>query len=248
MAMLTKVLTKNGLIFAFVLIGITNLVAYKLAGLTKGRIHGSAVAIFFGLVLAYIGGGAKGLASIPLFAGVGMLGGAMFRDFAIVSTAFGADLREIKKVGAVGVISLVLGLLTSWLAGVIIAYALGYRDSVSLVTIGAGVATFVVGPVTGAALGATSEVIAISIAAGVVKSVLVMICTPFVAKAVGLDNPQSAMVFGGLMGTTSGTAAGMAAVDPKLVPYCAMTSTFYTGSGCLVFPSVLYLLTKAIFG
>ncbi len=248
MAMLTKVLTKNGLIFAFVLIGITNLVAYKLAGLTKGRIHGSAVAIFFGLVLAYIGGGAKGLASIPLFAGVGMLGGAMFRDFAIVSTAFGADLREIKKVGFVGVLSLVLGLLTSWIAGVIVAYALGYRDSVSLVTIGAGVATFVVGPVTGAALGATSEVIAISIAAGVVKSVLVMICTPFVAKAVGLDNPQSAMVFGGLMGTTSGTAAGIAAVDPKLVPYCAMTATFYTGFGCLVFPSILYLATKAVFG
>jgi malonate transporter MadM subunit len=248
MAMLTKVLTKNGLIFAFVLIGITNLIAYKLAGLTKGRIHGSAVAIFFGLVLAYIGGGAKGLASIPLFAGVGMLGGAMFRDFAIVSTAFGADLREIKKVGFVGVLSLVLGLLTSWIAGVIVAYALGYRDSVSLVTIGAGVATFVVGPVTGAALGATSEVIAISIAAGVVKSVLVMICTPFVAKAVGLDNPQSAMVFGGLMGTTSGTAAGIAAVDPKLVPYCAMTATFYTGFGCLVFPSILYLATKAVFG
>lgn len=29
------------------------------------------------------------------------------------------------------------------------AYAMGYTDSVSLVTIGAGVATFVVGPVTG---------------------------------------------------------------------------------------------------
>ena len=209
-AMLNKVLIKNGLIFAFVIIGITNLIAYKFAGLTKGRIHGSAVAIFFGLVLAYIGGGSKGLASIPLFAGIGMLGGAMFRDFAIVSTAFGADLREIKKVGFVGVISLVLGLLTSWLAGVAVAYALGYRDSISLNTIGAGVATFVVGPVTGAALGASSEVIAISIAAGVVKSVLVMICTPFVAKVVGLDNPQAAMVFGGLMGTTSGTAAGMA--------------------------------------
>lgn len=189
-AMLNKVLIKNGLIFAFVIIGITNLIAYKFAGLTKGRIHGSAVAIFFGLVLAYIGGGSKGLASIPLFAGIGMLGGAMFRDFAIVSTAFGADLREIKKVGFVGVISLVLGLLTSWLAGVAVAYALGYRDSISLNTIGAGVATFVVGPVTGAALGASSEVIAISIAAGVVKSVLVMICTPFVAKVVGLDNPQ----------------------------------------------------------
>lgn len=248
MAMLTKVLTKNGLIFAFVLIGITNLIAYKMAGLTKGRIHGSAVAIFLGLVLAYIGHGAKGIASIPMFAGIGMMGGAMFRDFAIVSTAFGADLREIKKVGVVGVLSLVFGLVTSWIAGVGIAYMFGYRSPVDLCTIGAGVATFVVGPVTGAALGASSEVIAISIAAGVVKSVLVMIMTPFVAKMIGLDNPQSAMVFGGIMGTTSGTAAGMAAVDPKLVPYCAMTATFYTGSGCLTFPSVFYLLTKAIFG
>ena len=50
------------------------------------------------------------------------------------------------------------------------------------------------------------------------------------------------------MVTTSGTAAGMAAVDPKLVPYAAMTATFYTGSGCLVFPSILYFATKAIFG
>ena len=248
MAMLTKVLTKNGLIFAFVLIGLTNLLAYKMAGLTKGRIHGSAVAIFFGLVLAYIGGGAKGIGTIPMFAGIGMMGGAMFRDFAIVSTAFGADLREIKKVGVVGVLSLVFGLVTSWIAGVAIAYMFGYRSPVDLCTIGAGVATFVVGPVTGAALGASSEVIAISIAAGVVKSVLVMIMTPFVAKAIGLNNPQSAMVFGGIMGTTSGTAAGMAAVDPKLVPYCAMTATFYTGSGCLTFPSIFYLLTKAIFG
>jgi hypothetical protein len=40
----------------------------------------------------------------------------------------------------------------------------------------------------------------------------------------------------------------MAAVDPKLVPYAAMTATFYTGSGCLVFPSILYFATKAIFG
>ncbi|MDO4921011.1 MAG: malonate transporter subunit MadM [Phascolarctobacterium sp.] len=248
MAMLSKVLVKNGLIFAFVLIGIVNLFAYKMAGLTKGRIHGSAVAIFLGLVLAYIGGGAKGIATIPMFAGIGMMGGAMFRDFAIVSTAFGADLREIKKVGVVGVLSLVFGLVTSWIAGVAIAYMFGYRSPIDLCTIGAGVATFVVGPVTGAALGASSEVIAISIAAGVVKSVLVMIMTPFVAKMIGLNNPQSAMVFGGIMGTTSGTAAGMAAVDPKLVPYCAMTATFYTGSGCLTFPSVFYLLTKAIFG
>jgi malonate transporter, madM subunit len=209
-AMFIKLITKNGLVAAFIIIGITTWIAYKIGGLTKGRIHGSAIAIFFGLILAYIGGvvggGHKGLASIPMFAGVGVMGGAMFRDFAIVSTAFGADLREIKKVGLVGVLSLIFGLLTSWVAGVGVAYAMGYTDSVSLVTIGAGVATFVVGPVTGASLGASSEVIAISIAAGVVKSVLVMILTPFVAKFVGLDNPQSAMIYGGLMGTTSGTA------------------------------------------
>lgn len=246
MAMLTKLLTKNGLIFAFVIIGIINFIAYKFAGLSKGRIHGSAVAIFFGLILAYIGGGAKGLASIPLFAGVGL--SAMFRDFAIVSTAFGAGLREIKKVGVIGVLSLVMGLVISWVAGVIVAYAFGYRDTISIITIAAGVCTFVVGPVTGAALGASSEVIAIGIAAGVVKSVAVMIITPLVAKPLGLTNPPAAMVFGGLMGTTSGTAAGMAAVDPKLVPYAAMTATFYTGSGCLTFPSVFYFLTKAIFG
>ena len=197
-AMFIKLITKNGLVAAFIIIGITTWIAYKIGGLTKGRIHGSAIAIFFGLILAYIGGvvggGHKGLASIPMFAGVGVMGGAMFRDFAIVSTAFGADLREIKKVGLVGVLSLIFGLLTSWVAGVGVAYAMGYTDSVSLVTIGAGVATFVVGPVTGASLGASSEVIAISIAAGVVKSVLVMILTPFVAKFVGLDNPQSAMI------------------------------------------------------
>ena len=185
-AMFIKLITKNGLVAAFIIIGITTWIAYKIGGLTKGRIHGSAIAIFFGLILAYIGGvvggGHKGLASIPMFAGVGVMGGAMFRDFAIVSTAFGADLREIKKVGLVGVLSLIFGLLTSWVAGVGVAYAMGYTDSVSLVTIGAGVATFVVGPVTGASLGASSEVIAISIAAGVVKSVLVMILTPFVAK------------------------------------------------------------------
>lgn len=246
--MFYNLVVKNGLIAAFIIIGITNLIAYKMAGITKGRIHGSAVAIFLGLILAYLGNGSKGLASIPLFAGVGLMGGAMFRDFAIVSTAFGADLREIKKVGAVGVFSLVMGLLTSWLAGVGVAYILGYTSVIDLVTIGGGVATFVVGPVTGAALGASSEVIAVSIAAGVVKSVAVMILTPFVAKLSGLNNPQSAMVYGGIMGTTSGTAAGMAAVNPALVPYAAMTATFYTGFGCLVFPSLLYLLTKAIFG
>lgn len=251
-AMFMKVCAKNGLVFSFMLIGVITLITYKLSGFTKGKVHGSAIAIFAGLVLAYIGGittgGSKGLASIPMFAGVGMMGGGMFRDFAIVSTAFGADLREIKKCGMVGVVSLLMGVVSSFFVGAALAYFMGYPDVVSMVTIGGGVCTFVVGPVTGAALGASSEVIAISIAAGVVKSVLVMMVTPFVKDMVGLDNPQSAMIYGGLMGTSSGVAAGLAAVDAKLVPYGAMTATFFTGTGCLLCPSILYLGLKAIMG
>ena len=107
--------------------------------------------------------------------------------------------------------------------------------------------TFVVGPITGSAIGAESEVIALSIAAGLVKSILVMTITPLVAGRIGLDNPKSAMVFGGLMGTNSGVAAGLAAVDPKLVPYGAMTATFYTAVGCLLVPSVLFFLVNALY-
>lgn len=251
-AMFTKVCVKNGLVFSFLLIGVITLLTYKISGLTKGKVHGSAIAIFAGLVLAYIGGitsgGSKGLASLPMFAGVGLMGGGMFRDFAIVSTAFGADLREIKKCGVVGVVSLLMGVISSFVVGCFMAYFMGYPDVVSMVTVGAGVCTFVVGPVTGAALGASSEVIAISIAAGVVKSVAVMLVTPFVKNVVGLNNPQSAMIYGGLMGTSSGVAAGLAAVDAKLVPYGAMTATFYTGTGCLLCPSILYLAAKAIMG
>src|SRR5699024_12200394 len=101
-------------------------------------------------------------------------------------------------------------------------------------------------PVTGASLGASSEVITISIAAGLVKSIVTMIGTPFIAKHIGLNNPRSAMYYGGLIGTTSGVAAGLAATDPKLVPYGAVTATFYTGLGLLIVPSVLFLITKAI--
>jgi malonate transporter MadM subunit len=125
--------------------------------------------------------------------------------------------------------------------------AFGYRDAVSLTTIGAGAVTYIVGPVTGAALGASSELMALSIAAGLVKAILVMIMTPLIAKSIGLDNPHTAMIYGGAMGTNSGVAAGRAATDPKLVPYGVMAATFYTGLGCLLAPSVLYLATRLFF-
>ena len=54
------------------------------------------------------------------------------------------------------------------------------------------------------------------------------------------------MVFGGLMGTTSGVAGGLAATDPKLVPYGAMTATFYTGIGCLLGPSLIFMIIRAL--
>jgi hypothetical protein len=48
------------------------------------------------------------------------------------------------------------------------------------------------------------------------------------------------------MGTTSGVAGGLAATDPELVPYGAMTATFYTGVGCLLVPSVFFLIVRAL--
>jgi len=248
---LTAVLSKNALITAFLFMGLLMWLSYFLSEkLTKGQIHGSAVAITIGLVLAYIGGkytgGSKGLADIAIFSGIGVMGGAMFIDFAIVATAFGAKTDELKKAGWVGAASVIIGVALSFFIGAIVAVSFGYTDPVAISTIGAGAATYIVGPVTGTALGASSDVIALSVAAGLTKSVLVMVGTPFVAKRIGLNNPYSAMIYGGLMGTTSGVAAGLAATDPKLVPYGAMTATFYTGVGCLLAPSLLFLIVRAL--
>jgi len=249
--LLVSTLSKNSLITAFAFVGILVWVSYEISTrLTRGHVHGSAIAIALGLVLAYVGGtltgGSQGLADFSLFAGVGIMGGAMFRDFAIVATAFGAELDALKRAGLVGAASVVIGVLLSFFVGAIVAMAFGYTDAVSITTIGAGAATYIVGPVTGTALGADSGVIALSVAAGLTKSVLVMIGTPIVAPHIGLNTPHAALIYGGLMGTTSGVAGGLAATDPKLVPYGAMTATFYTGVGCLLAPSVLFLIVRAV--
>ena len=249
MEMIVEVLARNGLVFAFLFVGGVMWLSYQLSDrLTAGRLHGSAVAIIIGLILAWIGGmmtgGSRGLADVPLFTEIGLMGGAMLRDLAIVSTAYGVDMREIRKAGAAGVSALALGIVVSFAVGAAIAAAFGYTDAVSMATIGGGAATYIVGPVTGTALGASSEVIALSVAAGLLKAVLVMIGTPLI----GLNNPKSAMAYGGLMGTTSGVAGGLAATDKRLVPYGAMTATFFTGLGCLMGPSVLYLALLAVTG
>ncbi len=246
-----SILIKNSLVTAFAFIGLVVGVSYVISHrVTQGRMHGSAIAILLGLLLAYIGGivtgGTKGLADIECLAGIGIMGGSMLRDFAIVATAFGVRLDEFLKTGLSGVVSLLAGIFVSFAIGAVVAFAFGYRDAVSMTTIGGGAATYIVGPVTGTALGASSEVIALSVAAGLVKAILVMTMTPLVATWIGLNNPRSALIFGGLMGTTSGVAGGLAATDERLVPYGAMTATFYTGVGCLLGPSVIFFAIRAI--
>jgi malonate transporter MadM subunit len=251
MSTISHTLSANGLLTAFALVGaimwLSNLISRYL---TFGRIHGSAIGILIGLALAFwaglVTGGQKGLADVPVLAGIGLMGGAMLRDFAIVATAFEVDVVQARRAGLIGVVAIGLGTLLPFLVGVSTAVAFGYRDAVSLTTIGAGAITYIVGPVTGAALGASSTIMALSIATGVLKAILVMIGTPLVARAIGLNNPRSAMVFGGLMGTVSGVSGGLAATDRRLVPYGSLTATFHTGVGCLLAPSILYLAARAL--
>ena len=248
MEIIVNLIDKNSLIFSFLVVGIIISCSFWFSKkFTNDRIPGSAIAITAGLILAYFGG-KKGIADIPLFAGMGFLGGSMMRDFSIVATAMGAELKEIKRAGVIGVFSLFFGVFLSFFMGGTIGYLMGYTDSVSFATVGAGACTFVVGPITGSALGASSDVIAISIAIGVIKSILVTVGTPLIAKKIGLDNPNTAMIYGGVLGTTSGVAAGLAAVNEKLVPYGALTATFYTGLGCLLCPSVLFYIIKLFIG
>jgi malonate transporter MadM subunit len=248
---LQKAAAQNGLVTAFAVVGLVMIISMQISKhLTMGRVHGSAIAIVIGLALAYWGGiqtgGHKGLADLSLFGGIGLMGGAMLRDFAIVATAFEVQATEARKAGMIGVVALLLGTVLPFIVGASVAWSMGYSDAVSMTTIGAGAVTYIVGPVTGAAIGASSDVMALSIATGLVKAIIVMVGTPIAAKFLGLRTPRSAMVFGGLAGTVSGVSAGLAATDRKLVPYGALVATFHTGLGCLLGPSLLFFAVKAL--
>ena len=238
----------TGFLFSGVIILISDIISKKL---TKNRIHPSAIAIFFGLVLAYVGGvitgGEKGLGDVAAFSGLGILGGSALRDFTIIASSYGASIEEVKKCGWACPISLIVGVVSAFAIGAMVAVGFGYTDPVSITTIAAGAVTFVVGPITGTALGAASEVIALSVTVGLVKTVFIMIATPLVAKKIGLTSPKMAMIFGGLVGSTSGVSAGLAATDASLVPYGTMVATFYSGTGCLLCPSVLYGIINLLF-
>ena len=93
MEIINQIIDKNGLIFAFLLVGAIMLFAKLFSNkITNNRIPDVAIAILFGLGLAFLGE-KKGLADIPLFSGLAILGGSMLRDFSVVATAMGADLN-----------------------------------------------------------------------------------------------------------------------------------------------------------
>ncbi len=250
---LEKTARENGLVAGFAVVGLVMLVSGEVSRrLTFGRVQGSAIAILLGLALAYVGGkvtgGTKGLADLAVFSGIGLLGGTMLRDFAIVATACEVHPAEARRAGWIGCAALLLGTVVPFVFGVAVARAFGYTDAVSLTTIGAGAVTYIVGPVTGSAIGANSQVMALSIATGVIKAILVMVATPAAAPFLRLRTPRSAMVFGGLAGTVSGVTAGLAATDRRLVPYGALVATFHTGLGCLLCPSLLFFGVRALVG
>src|SRR5256885_1765172 len=74
--MIEHVFIEQSLVAAFAVVGAVMWLSLAISRrFTAGRVHGSAIAIVAGLVLAYAGGlmngGQKGLADVPVFAGIG---------------------------------------------------------------------------------------------------------------------------------------------------------------------------------
>ena len=92
MDMLDHVLIANSLLTAFAFVGLLMWLSAILSKyFTFGRIHGSAIAILLGLALAFFSGlktgGEKGLADIPVLAGIGLMGGALPTGFSTIATS-----------------------------------------------------------------------------------------------------------------------------------------------------------------
>ena len=165
--LLSGVLAKNGLVTAFAFVGITVWLSYLVSDrLTHGRTPrighrhpGRAGARVRGR---------RGHRRIP---GAGRCHGVGRRGRAGRVHAPGlrhhrnrlrVSLDEIRKAGLGAAVSLFVGVLGSFVVGAAVAWFFGYRDPVSMTTIGAGAATYIVELVTGTAVGAPSDIIALS--------------------------------------------------------------------------------------
>src|SRR5947209_20435153 len=134
MDMLSHLFVANSLLVAFAVVGLIMWASHAASKrLTFGRIHGSAIAIVIGLLLAFVSGlvtnGEKGLADLPMLAGIGLMGGAMLRDFAIVATAFELDVVHARTAGPIGAIALGLRTVFSFILGFLLAPAFGSPDA-----------------------------------------------------------------------------------------------------------------------
>ena len=135
--MFEHAILENQFVAAFAVVGIIVWVSNFLAHhVTRGRVHGSAIAVLAGLALAYWGGmvtgKTKGLGDLAMFGGLALMGGAMMRDFCIVATASEVHVDEAKKAGWLGFIGLFLGTVLPFIVGVAVAMAFGYTDPVAL--------------------------------------------------------------------------------------------------------------------
>ena len=94
---LDEIFIKNGLIVAFLTVGVMLFLADGMSKkIFNKRIPGVAIAILAALVMAYFGGD-KGISNHSFFSGMALLGGAMFRDFTIVATPWGRTYLSCEK-------------------------------------------------------------------------------------------------------------------------------------------------------
>ena len=163
----------------------------------------------------------------------------MFRDFAIVATAFGADLDALKRAGWVGALSVVQVVL-SFAVELLLPWLLGFRTPYPLAPLVQELRPILLSRLQVRRWVPTSG------------DRIECCCGPSQGdpsyggnnwwRAVSAWTILKRLSFMRSYGYHKGVAAGLAATDPKLVPYGAMTATFYTGVGCLLAPSLLYLL------
>ena len=150
---LVSTLQDNDLVVAFALVGLVTAIAMLISKvLTRGKFqvlgdrhHHRARPRLYRRSRHRRRGRASRPVPLP---GIGLMGG---RDAGQPGhrgpEGLGASFEEMKKSGLGGIISLVLGVVLSFAIGVVIALMFGYSDPVDLATIGAGTATYIVGPV-----------------------------------------------------------------------------------------------------
>ena len=125
-----ELLIGDSLLLSVIVVGVIMIAARAAAERLLHRPeYTSAIAIVTGLAVAILGGittgGEHGIADVALLSGMGALGGSLARDFTIITTAFHADLREIRRCGLRGIAALFAGVALSFVMGMVVALAFG---------------------------------------------------------------------------------------------------------------------------